>query len=118
MSDGVSAIYNRIIPQIEDQKQRQQKNAACLMDFLSKRKDVRLLEMDEKNSNCFMFPVYCDSPELLKLEFRHKSIETETHFRHCIMWAKEYGCRDGECPTAERLVKHLLMIPTYKEIKL
>lgn len=118
ISDGVSAIYNKILPQIEDQKQRQQRNAACLMDFLSKRKDVRLLEMDEKNSNCFMFPVYCDSPELLKQEFRHKGIETETHFRHCILWAKEYGYRDGECPTAERLVKHLLMIPTYKEIKI
>ena len=118
MSDGIAAVYCTILQEIEKQKKLNQSVAESLTGYFSKRKEIRLINTDLRNSNCFMFPVYCESPELLKKEFRNMGIETETHFHNCIIWCKSYGYRDGECPTAEHLLKHLLMIPTYKKLKL
>ena len=65
-----------------------------------------------------MFPLYCDNPVGLKMRLRQYGIEAETHFRHCLIWGKEYGYQEKDCPQAEDLTRHLLMIPTYKNFKL
>lgn len=118
MSTWMSSVYEMELPLMIEQMQRQQSVAESMAVYFSKRTDCRVINANLKNSICFMFPVYCESPEQLKQEFRHKAIETETHFRHCIIWCKAYGYQEGDCPNAELLVNHLLMIPTYKEVKL
>ena len=118
MSAGISAIYERVLPKIEAQLRCRQAVAESWAVYFSNREDCHSINLDLRNSNCFMFPLYCESPVRLKKEMRSHGIEAETHFRHCIEWCKAYGYRDGECPQAEHLVNHLLMIPTYKEMKL
>lgn len=63
--------------------------------------------------NAFMAVVRCEEPEALKKMLAKRGIETETHFKHCIDWAKQFGYVEGSCPMAEKLVNHLLMVPTY-----
>ena len=63
--------------------------------------------------NAFMAVVMCEEPEALKKMLAKRGIETETHFKHCIDWAKQFGYVEGSCPMAEKLVNHLLMVPTY-----
>lgn len=66
--------------------------------------------------NAFMALVRCEDPAALKAVYAAKGIETETHFKHCIDWAAQFGYERGNCPNAEELTKHLLMIPTYTSI--
>ena len=66
--------------------------------------------------NAFMVIVHTDDPAALKATYATKSMETETHFKHCIEWAKVFGYNDGSCPNAEKLTQRLLMIPTYTKI--
>ena len=89
-----------------------------LMDYFNKEQSIRVVNNMPAESNCFMFPIYCDDPILVKTKLFHKGIESETHFRHCLVWAKGYGYKDGECPNTEDLVRHLLLVPTYKTLRL
>ena len=66
--------------------------------------------------NAFMAIVHTDDLAALKATYATKSMETETHFKHCIEWAKVFGYNDGSCPNAEKLTQRLLMIPTYTKI--
>ena len=66
--------------------------------------------------NAFMAVVRADEPEALKKEFAKRGIETETHFKHCIDWAKQFGYIEESCPNVEKLVNNLIMIPTYTRI--
>ena len=66
--------------------------------------------------NAFMAVVRCEDPMALKASYATKGIETETHFKHCIEWARVFGYNDGDCPNAEKLTQKLLMIPTYTKI--
>ena len=66
--------------------------------------------------NAFMAVVRCEEPEKLKAEYAARGVETETHFKHCIEWARVFGYNDGSCPNAEKLTQRLLMIPTYTKI--
>jgi dTDP-4-amino-4,6-dideoxygalactose transaminase len=59
-----------------------------------------------------------ENPEKVVEIFAAHAVEVATHFARAIEWAKEFGYTEGECPMAERLTKELIMIPTYKEIKL
>ena len=63
-----------------------------------------------------MAVVHTDEPAVLKADYASRGIETETHFKHCIEWAKVFGYRDGSCPNAEKLTQKLVMIPTYTKI--
>ena len=118
MAKGIAAVYNSVLPNMSQLLERQQANSKYLMDYFNKEHSIRVVNNMPTESNCFMFPLYCDDPLLVKTNLFHKGIESETHFRHCLVWAKEYGYKDGECPNTEDLVHHLLMVPTYKTLKL
>lgn len=63
--------------------------------------------------DAFMQIIYCDNPEEEKESYRRNGIDTDTHFGHSIQWAREFGYEFGECPKAEKLVSHLLMLPNF-----
>ena len=66
--------------------------------------------------NAFMAVTRTNDPEGLKKAFAARGIESETHFKHAIDWAQEFGYQLGSCPKAEELTKQLVMIPTYRKI--
>jgi len=61
----------------------------------------------------FMDIIHTHEPQSVIAEYRAKGIEADTHFKNCIAWAREFGYVDGSCPTAERLVQELVMVPNY-----
>ena len=63
--------------------------------------------------DAFMQVLYCENPKEEQELYRKKGIDTDTHFANTIIWAKEFGYIQGQCPNAEKLVSHLLMVPTY-----
>lgn len=63
--------------------------------------------------DAFMQVLYCENPKVEQELYRKKGIDTDTHFANSINWAKEFGYIQGQCPNAEKLVSHLLMVPTY-----
>lgn len=63
--------------------------------------------------DAFMQVLYCENPKAEQDLYRKKGIDTDTHFANSINWAKEFGYIQGQCPNAEKLVSHLLMVPTY-----
>lgn len=67
-------------------------------------------------SNAFMAIVTCEDPAALQKHYAERGIETATHFKNAITWAKQFGYVEGSCPNAEKLVNKLLMIPTYTKI--
>ena len=103
MAPGVRRLYKAWLPKAEDEIEKQRRNAEKIDGAFY-------------GENGFMAIVRTEDPEGLKKGFAKKEVETETHFKHCIEWAKEFGYVEGSCPNAESLVKHLLMIPTYCNI--
>ena len=63
-------------------------------------------------TNAFMLVLLCDSPKQIQAYYRKKGIDTDTHFAHSLLWAKEFGYVDGSCPKAEKLRNELLVVPT------
>lgn len=63
--------------------------------------------------NAFMLVLYCNNPAALQNYYRRHGIDTATHFKYAIQWAKEFGYRPKQCPNAERLADNLLMVPVY-----
>ena len=63
--------------------------------------------------NAFMLVLYCDNLGKVRQYYHRQGVEAETHFVNSIRWAEEFGYNLGQCPNAEKLVNHLLMVPTY-----
>lgn len=110
MAPGIRRIYRAALPEIPRQIEQQRVNAYKILNFRFKIDDLFVGE------NAFMAIVTCDNPEELKKAFAKRGLETETHFKNAIIWAKQFGYIEGSCPNAEELTKHLLMIPTYRAI--
>lgn len=103
MAIGVSRLYNAALPEIPKMIDLQRQNAIQIAGAFY-------------GDNAFMAIVKCEDPSALQKQYASRGIETATHFSRCIDWAKQFGYVEGSCPTAEKLTKHLLMIPTYKAI--
>lgn len=100
MAPGVRRMYQAALPEIPQMIEIQRQNAAKI-------------ERAFCGENAFMAIVHIDDPTALQKQYAAHGIETETHFKHCIDWAKQFGYVEGSCPMAEKLVNHLLMVPTY-----
>lgn len=100
MAPGVRRMYQAALPEIPQMIEIQRQNAAKI-------------ERAFCGENAFMAIVHTDDPTALQKQYAARGIETATHFNRCIEWAKQFGYVEGSCPMAEKLVNHLLMIPTY-----
>jgi dTDP-4-amino-4,6-dideoxygalactose transaminase len=103
MAKGVRRLYQAWLPKADEAIAAQKRNAEKIAGAFY-------------GDNAFMAIVRCDDPEGLKKEFAKRGVETETHFKNAIIWAKQFGYIEGSCPKAEELTKQLLMIPTYTRI--
>lgn len=111
MSKGIMALYSRALNTIPGDIAKRKKEWSEVSTFLCGLPGVnRVLGA---SVNGFMAIVACDDINLVKMRIQQQGIETETHFGHCIGWAKAFGYEEGECPRTEFLVHHLLMVPTY-----
>lgn len=115
MPNGISRIYNKVLSKINALiEQRKSIAEQISLSVKNEFNDVSLL----CGMNAFMLVAKLNEPNRLKKRLADKGIESATHFSNAIVWAKQFGYIDGSCPTAERLTKELLMIPTYRRIKL
>lgn len=103
MAPGIRRLYQAWLPKAEAEIEMQRQNAEKIDGAIY-------------GDNAFMAIVRTDEPVALKAEYAAKGVETETHFKHCIEWAEQFGYKRGDCPKAEELTKQLLMIPTYKRV--
>lgn len=111
MSKGIRALYSRALSTIPGEIELHKKKRTEVEAFLCGLPGVnRVLEA---SVNGFMAIVECEDVNLVKMRMQQQGIETETHFGHCIDWAKAFGYEEGGCPRTEFFVRHLLMVPTY-----
>lgn len=103
MAPGVRRLYQAWLPSAESEIAKQRQNA-------------EKIESAFYGDNAFMAIVKYDDPSALQKQYAKRGVETATHFKNAITWAKQFGYVDGSCPTAEELTKKLLMIPTYTKI--
>ena len=103
MSPGVRRLYQAWLPSTESEIAKQRQNA-------------EKIESAFYGDNAFMAIVKYDDPSALQKQYAERGIETATHFKNAITWAKQFGYVEGSCPNAEKLVNKLLMIPTYTKI--
>ena len=115
MAKGVSRLYNMALPQTQTQIIQRTTNAQYMLDVWQK---YGLGSQVWYGENAFMLIGCHENPETVMEIFAAHGVEVATHFARAIEWAKEFGYVEGSCPMAERLTKELIMIPTYKEIKL
>lgn len=115
MAKGVSRMYNAALPNITEQIERQKENAQAIAQVLQ---GYSFGSRTWWGENAFMLIARCDNPKQVQAFFAQHGIDTATHFAKSIEWAKQFGYAEGTCPMAEKLTKELLMIPTYKKIKL
>lgn len=115
MAKGVSRLYNMALPQMQQQIIQRQTNAQYMLNVWQK---LGLGNQVWHSENAFMLIGRHGNPQKVVAMFAAHGVEVATHFARAIEWAKEFGYTEGECPMAEKLTKELIMIPTYKEIKL
>lgn len=115
MAKGVSRLYNMALPTMQEQLSLRKTNAQYMLDVWQK---YGLGSQVWYGENAFMLIGRHENPEKVVEIFAAHGVEVATHFARAIEWAKEFGYVEGSCPMAERLTKELIMIPTYKKIKL
>lgn len=103
MAPGVRRLYQAWLPNADEAIAAQEHNASQIAGAFY-------------GDNAFMAIVRTEDPAALKAEYAKRGVETETHFKNAIIWAKQFGYVEGSCPNAEKLVNKLLMIPTYTKI--
>lgn len=103
MAKGVRRLYQAWFPKAEEEIEKQRRNAEKIDGAIY-------------GDNAFMAIVRTDDPAALKSEFAKRGVETETHFKNAITWAKQFGYVEGSCPKAEELTTKLVMIPTYTRV--
>lgn len=109
MAPGVRRLYQAWLPNADNEITAQRANAKQICNIQSKISNSQYMI----GSNAFMAIVKCEDPAALQKQYAERGIETATHFKNAITWAKQFGYVEGSCPNAEYLVNHLLMIPTY-----
>ena len=112
MCPGISAIYNSIQPSLETMLKERVESASHMTALLSTIPGVDRIIGNSVNG--FILVADCEEVSTVRDALNGKGLEAETHFAHCIDWARGFGYIQGDCPNTERLVNHLLMIPTYK----
>lgn len=112
MAPGVRRLYQAWLPNADNEITAQRANAKQICNIQSKISNSQYMI----GSNAFMAIVRTEDPAALKAEYAKRGVETETHFKNAITWAKQFGYVEGSCPNAEKLVNKLLMIPTYTKI--
>ena len=115
MAKGVSRMYQQALPTIVEQIQQQRANAQQMADALSSK---GLAEQVWYGDNAFMLIARTKDTMGLSNYLAARGVESATHFARAIEWAKQFGYTEGQCPMTERLTTELIMIPTYKNIKL
>lgn len=115
MAKGVSRMYQQALPGIDAQIHMQKTHAQQIADQLIIN---QLADRAFYGENAFMLLAHTTAPKALSQYFAARGVETATHFANAIEWAKQFGYTSGKCPTAEKMTKELLMIPTYKKITL
>lgn len=112
MAPGIKRLYAAALLKIDAEIEMQKSNAERIKELAV----GQLVDEWLEGNNAFMLVARTENVQELKEWFEKQGIETETHFKHAIDWAKEFGYVPGSCPMAEKLTRHLLMIPTYKKI--
>ena len=115
MAKGISRMYLQALPTIDQQIRQQRTNAQYIADTLI---DKQLADQVWCGNNAFMLIARTKDTIGLSKYLATHGVESATHFARAIEWATEFGYTEGQCPMAERLTKELIMIPTYKNIKL
>lgn len=110
MAKGVSRMYQQALPTIEEQIQQQRANAQQTADTLMSK---GLADRVWYGDNAFMAIAITKDIIGLSKYLAARGVESATHFARAIEWAKQFGYTEGQCPMTERLVKELVMIPTY-----
>ena len=110
MAQGVSRMYQLALPTIAEQIQQQRANAQQTADTLMSK---GLADRVWCGDNAFMAIARTKDIIGLSQYLAARGVESATHFARAIEWAKQFGYTEGKCPMTERLVKELVMIPTY-----
>lgn len=110
MANGVSRMYQHALPNIPHAIELRKQNAQTIADKLIRN---GLVQNAWYGENAFMLIARCKDPKQVQTYFAKHGVETATHFAKAIEWARQFGYTEGKCPTAERLTKELIMIPTY-----
>ena len=110
MAKGVSRMYQLALPTIAEQIQQQLANAQQIEDTLMGK---GLADGVWYGDNAFMAIARTKDTIGLSKYLAERGVESATHFARAIEWAKQFGYTEGQCPMTERLVKELVMIPTY-----
>ncbi len=112
MAPGIRRLYSAWLPYAEEAIVTQCANAEAISKLQYPIYNPKFIW----GNNAFMAIVRTEDPKVMKAWFAEQGIETETHFKNAITWAKQFGYIEGSCPKAEILTKQLLMIPTYRKI--
>lgn len=112
---GVSRMYHNAVNETSTQITQQLSIARYLSQQLQNHPLIQDLWFSD---NAFMLIAQTNDVQALNNYFAEQGIETATHFAKTIQWATQFGYQQGSCPIAEQLTNQLVMIPTYKKIKI
>lgn len=110
MAKGVQRLYDWVKNRVPQEIEKQRLSAIQLQQEID---NLPLETHCLIGDNAFMLVVLCNDKQRLQVMIQERGIESATHFKYCIAWAKQFGYPMGACPIAEKMTNQLLMIPTY-----
>jgi perosamine synthetase len=113
LKSNQSAFLDSIILS-ESKKERQHTNALRLIEKLKIYDNITPINIDDDSRpNYIMLPVFTNDKKKLINIFFNMGLEIGTHFYKSLEWAGELGYVKNDCKRAERIIKQLVLLPTY-----
>jgi len=92
-------------------------NANLLANLINNTKTIIPDNIKESSPNYYIFPFLLENRNDIFNKFLANQIEPGKHFHKSILWASEFGYKNGDCPNTERLIEKTLTVPTHYGVR-
>lgn len=119
--DEIQAAVLRVkLKHLSEWNNQRRKNAELYKKLIKNPNIILPQETKEIEHNYHLFVIRTKKRDLLKNYLEERGIKTEIHYPLPLYLQKSYeflGVKEGECPVAERVMKEILSLPMYPELR-
>jgi len=111
----VQVIFNKYLNYFYKEHHKQEQNFNFLASKISaKYFDKQILKAN--TPNYYIFPLLSENRDKLYNKLLESNIQAGKHFHKCLVWAKEFGYKNGDCPNTEKISKRIITFPIHSII--
>lgn len=113
----VNNIFRANYSEYKKSLKKQRLHADYLFSLLGS--NIKVVTVNENSEpNFYAFPILVERRDQFYDDLLSNNIESGKHFHKSIIWAKEFGYKQGDCPQTEKIVNRVLTLPIHNGISI